>query len=222
MKAAKENSPRLAELLHRLKQDDVDAGTYDEGLRVCARKGFVEAAGLFIDKGATHYVSTFGEAIEHGQYEVASLLLLCACVNKGDIDGLQKLFGDTDPPREGFRSRSSAISALTSIQLSQNSKTSHASVLAIASMQPHRTAISHVLHGGQVRTVHVIKVALRTHQLDAALLVLLNTCCKLEQRKVEWSQLGLKKLAAGWLKAVCEWVARLDLSDNMLTVVCYS
>ena len=219
MQAAGQNSSHLADLLQRLRHGDVEEGTYDRGLALSARKGYIEAAGMFIDKGAIHYVSTFKEAIQHRHYEVATLLLLCACVCTGDISGLQQVFGHAhEPDIEQYRQRSRAISALSLIQDNPHHQ-SQLSALSLALCEPHRSEICRVLREGNIRTVHIVRVALRSQQMDAALIVLIHACCDQSHRRADWSRLGLPRLEPGWLRAISEWTSRMDLSGNTLTVV---
>ena len=213
--AASSNSGRLTELLQGLRRDEVEANTFDKGLLVCSKKGFLDAAAKFVIKGAKNYEQCTEEAIRFRNYNVAALLLLCAGAQGGDVSRIRGLFEKSTDLSE--KRNSPMLARSNSRGFSRSGALSNVSSMALN--EPHLSEIRRALREGRVKTVHIINVALRAQQKEAALELLLHTDCNRLSGHVDWHGLALRHIDPAWVLAVSSWVQRLLLASNGLTKV---
>ena len=194
MKAASEDSERLADLLQGLRREDVEPDAFDKGLFVCSKKGYLDAAAKLIIKGAKNFDQCTKAALRFRKYDVATLLLLCAAARSGDINAIGYMYD-----------KGSALEASPS--------------LLAEVKEPNLSEVRRALREGRVKTVHVINVALRAQQKEAAFELLRRTDCKRDTGHVDWHGLALRHIDAAWVLSVSSWVQRFILGSNGLTKV---
>ena len=209
IRAASENSPRLAAILQGLQADLVEDGTFERALMECAGRGYLDGASKMVIKGALNYDKSATKAIERGHYEVATLLSLCAAAKIGDCYSLRLLL------QRGKEADSLDLDTVWSCL--PRGKSTIAVPNAIK--EPHLGKIREVLRKGIVSTVAVVTIALRAKQKDAALELLLHTDCDKRRGQVDWHGLALRSLDGSWLVHISPWVVRFLLASNALTKV---